>query len=137
MTALRHATTNYRAVKPILDSIDRNGGYISIENEPYTRLAAERLGWNDYKGRPVYYIAHYSEMNGDLMADPCVEFSVDHETGAIEPQNYRNDYMGRFDEVYIEKDGKTLYSQRLRVSLDEFMHTWLRNIKEQGFIAKL
>lgn len=137
MTTLRHATTNYREIKPLLDAIDSKDGYISIENEPYIRLAGERLEWYDYKGRPVYYIAHYSEMNGDLMVDPCVEFAVDHEAGTVEPLNYRNDYMGKFDEVYIERDGKTLYSQRLRVSIDDFLWHWLKNIKEQGFFDKI
>lgn len=27
-----------------------------------------------------------------------------------------------------------MYSQRLRVSLDEFLHIWLKNLKQQGFI---
>lgn len=137
MTKLRRATSNFCRIEPLVDAADRRDGYVSIVNEPYTRLVVERLGWNDYKGRPVYYIAHYSEMNGDLMADPCIEFSIDYKAGTIEPQNYRNDYLGKFDEVYIERDGKTLYSQRLRVSLDKFMYQWLKNIKEQGFFEKI
>lgn len=114
MTELKHAKQNYQDLRPILEALSRHDFHISVENEPYTRLAAEYLYFSDYKGRPVYYIAHYSTQNGDLMADPEIEFAV--------------------DEVYKDVDGQMMYSQRLRVSLDAFLHTWLKNLKRQGFI---
>ena len=50
---------------------------------------------------------------------------------------WRNDYLGRLDEVYKHNAaGQLLYSQRLRTSLDEFLWMWLKNIKEQGFDPK-
>ena len=82
----------------------------------------------------MYYIAHYSEQNGDLMADPEIEFAVDEDAQTIEPVLFRNDYTGSYDEVYKEVNGQMMYSQRLRVSLDEFLHIWLKNLKQQGFI---
>lgn len=78
--------------------------------------------------------AHYSEQNGDLMADPEIEFAVDEAEQTIEPVLFRNDYTGSYDEVYKEVDGQMMYSQRLRVNLDEFLHIWLKNLKQQGFI---
>lgn len=83
---------------------------------------------------PVYYIAHYSELNDDLMADPEIEFAVDEAAQTIEPVLFRNDYTGSYDEVYKDVDGQMMYSQRLRVSLDEFLHIWLKNLNQQGFI---
>lgn len=134
MTELKHAKQNYQDLRPILEALSRHDFHISVENEPYTRLAAEFLYFSDYKGRPVYYIAHYSTQNGDLMADPEIEFAVDEAAQTVEPVLFRNDYTGSYDEVYKEVDGQMMYSQRLRVSLDAFLHTWLKNLKRQGFI---
>ena len=134
MTELKHAKQNYRDLRPILEALSRHDFHISVENEPYTRRVAEFLYFSDYKGRPVYYIAHYSTQNGDLMADPEIEFAVDEAAQTVEPVLFRNDYAGRYDEVYKDVDGQMMYSQHLRVSLDEFLHTWLKNLKRQGFI---
>jgi hypothetical protein len=134
MTELKHAKQNYQDLRPILEALPRHDFHISVENEPYTRLAAEFLYFSDYKGRPVYYIAHYSEQNGNLMADPEIEFAVDEAEQTIEPVLFCNDYTGSYDEVYKEVDGQMMYSQRLRVNLDEFLHIWLKNLKQQGFI---
>lgn len=134
MTELKHAKQNYQDLRPILGALSRSDNHISVENEPYTRLAAEYLYFRDYKGRPVYYIAHYSTQNGDLMADPEIEFAVDEAAQTVEPVLFHNDYTGSYDEVYKEVNGQMMYSQRLRVSLDEFLHIWLKNLKRQGFI---
>lgn len=134
MTDLKYAKKNYQDLRPILEALSRHDFHISVENEPYTRFVAEWLYYKDYKGRPVYYIAHYSEQNGDLMADPEIEFSIDEISQTVEPIIFRNDYAGRFDEVYREIGGKVMYSKSLRISLDSFLHTWLRNLKHQGFI---
>ena len=134
MTELKHAKQNYQDLRPVLEALSRHDFHISVENEPYTRLAAEFLYFSDYKGRPVYYIAHYSELNGDLMADPEIEFAVDEAEQPREPILFRNDYAGRYEEVYREVDGQLMYSQRLRANLDEFLHIWLQNLKRQGFI---
>ena len=134
MEKLKFAKQNYSEMRPILDALKRRDNHISVENEPYTRFAAECLCFTDYKDRPVYYIAHYSEQNGDLMADPEIEFAVDEAAQTIEPRLYRSDYAGRYDEVYKEKNGDLMYSRRLRASLDDALHYWLANLRRQGFI---
>ena len=131
----KHATTNYKAVKPFLDFTDAHGGHYHFTSEGYMDLVIENLGFNDYEGRAVYSLTHYGELNGDLMCDPDMTIAVDNITGRIIPRTYRQDYLGFFQEVFINKDGKQLYSHRLLVDLDEFLYMWLKNIKDQGFKA--
>ena len=47
---------------------------------------------------------------------------------------FQNDFMGMYQEVYRQDEAGTwFYSQRLRIDLDEFLWSWLKNIKEQGY----
>lgn len=133
MKDTKHSGTNYKMVIPFLRVVDRFGGWREFKASGYMNLSIENLQYTDRKGNPVYSMAHYGEQNGDLMADPEMTFSVDRNSGRIEPLTYRNDYMGRYDEVYIQRDGQWLYSKRLRTSLDDFLWMWLKNIGEQGF----
>lgn len=137
MNAPKHATTNYKALRPFLDAL-ADTEYLRIENEPYERLCIESLGYADYKGRPVYSMAHYYEQNGDLMADPDLTFSVDIEAGAIWPQTYQQDDLGLYQEVFkYTPDGRHLYSRSLLCSLDDFLWHWTKNLKAQGFYTAL
>ncbi len=134
MTELKYAKQNYKDLQPIFSALRRNDFYIKVENEPYTRFAAEFLCYGDHKGRPVFYIAHTFVQNGDLMFDPEVRFSIDEAEQTVEPLSFRNDCAGSYEEVYKEIDGKLMYSQRRRAELDDFLHKWLINLKHQGFI---
>ena len=137
MNKLRHATTNYKALHPFIAGMDDENNYRKFTSGEYMPLVIEWIYCNDYKGRPIFSLAHYGEQNGDLMRDPEMTISIDFEAGTIEPMTWRNDYLGRLDEVYKRNAaGQLLYSQRLRTSLDEFLWMWLTNIKEQGFDPK-
>lgn len=138
MRATKHGTTNYKMLLPYLKALDEKTcddgtSWLRFTAAGYMDLSMESLGYTDYRGLPVYYMAHYGEQNGDLMADPCIEFSVDREKGVIHPLNYRNDYMGLYQEVYRTRNGQRLYSPSLRTSLDDFLWHWLKNIEDQGF----
>lgn len=138
MNNTKHGTTNFRMLKPFLDVLtaaaDECGmSWRRFTADGYMDLSMEMLGYTDHKGRPVFYMAHFGEQNGDLMADPSMDFSVDFDAGTIEPLTFRNDYLGVFDQVYITRDGQQLYSKRLRSELDDFLWHWLQNIQEQGF----
>ncbi len=135
LKAPKHATTNFRAILPYLNAADKNEGHIKLESSGYMPLVVENLYFTDFDGREVYSISHYGEQNGDLMADPDMEIAVDKEKGTVYPRTFRNDYMGIMQEVFIFKNGKTLYSHRLLTDLDDFLWHWLKNIKDQGFVA--
>ena len=132
----KHSKTNFKALKPFLDVVDKNEGHRHFKAGGYMDLVIENLYFSDYAGRPVYSISHYGEQNGDLMADPDMEIAVDLDACKIVPRTYRNDYMGIMQEVFVFKNGKTLYSERLLTDLDGFLWQWLRNIEQQGFKAE-
>ena len=131
MKPTKHATTNYRMIRPLIDGLD-GGTHRRYEAPGFMPLVVESLYQDD--GATVYSLTHYGEQNGDAMRDPDMELKIDHAAGTVEPLTFRNDYMGIFQEVYISRNGQRLYSPRLRTDLDNFLWHWLQNIKEQGYL---
>ena len=129
----KHDTTNYKALKPFFEAVDKAGGHAHFTAPGYMDLVIEKLWYSDIYVNPVYSVAHYGEQNGDLMRDPDMELSVDDSEKRIMPLTWRNDYVGRFDQVFIKRNGKNLFSQRLLTDLDHFLWMWGKNIIEQGF----
>lgn len=142
MNPTKHGRTNFKALRPYISDMAPEAS-TRRDHKRYTApgfmpLVFEYLHYSDYKGRPVYSMAHYGEQNGDAMRDPDLTFSVDWDGEIIEPQTYQNDYLGLYQEVYRQNDqGQTMYSKRLRTDLDEFLWQWLHNIKKQGYIFSL
>ena len=137
MKPTKHATTNYRMIRPFLSAVDSSeDGHVRFLAGGYMPLVVENLGYT-FRGAAVYSITHYGEQNGDAMRDPDMELAINHEAGTVEPLTFRNDYMGMYQEVYKrDNDGRLLYSPRLRTSLDDFLWQWLKNIIEQGFTPR-
>lgn len=135
MKAPRYASCNFRNILPYLAAADGHDGYVKLESSGYMPLVIENLGYTDYDGNPVYCMAHYGEMNGDAMADPDLTFAVDFGNGTVFPLTFQNDYMGTYQEVFIEDENgnPTKYRPRLLHSLDDFLRQWLKNIEHQGF----
>lgn len=69
-------------------------------------------------------MAHNYVLNGDLMADPDVEFIVDKDKELLLPQTYQQDNL-QFYEV-----ADTPLKQN---ELNQFMNQWLKNIPEQKY----
>lgn len=128
----KHCTTNYKLVKPYVDLVNSHEGYLKFKSEGFMDLSIEKLYYNDVYGNSVYSIAHYGVQNGDLMADPEITFSITSD-GRLIPQTFRNDYVGVYQEVFQERNGRMLYSQSLLRELDDFMWHWFQNLAEQGF----
>jgi len=145
MTKTRHGHTNFEGLQQFIsDMLPRKiheGPPVShkrYQAAGFMPLVFERLYYTDYKGRQVYSMTHYGEQNGDAMRDPDLTFSVDMDAKTIEPQTFQNDYLGLYQEVYKQDEqGRTLYSQRLRSSLDEFLWQWLKNIEQQGYTEEV
>lgn len=133
MKKTKHGTTNYKELKPFIDTADKNDGYAKFTAEGFMDLTLEKLYYTDYEGNPVYSLAHYGIQNGDLMADPEVTFSINHETGNLMPLSYQNDYMAIYQQIFKQKDNKTLYNPRWLIDVDEFLYLWRKNIIAQGF----
>ena len=134
MNPTKHATTNYRMIRPFLDVVDASPEQSRrFLSGAYMPLCVEYLGYTFHGGK-VYSIAHYGEQNGDLMRDPDMTISVDNKAGTVDPLTWRNDYMCKYSEVYDTDDnGSEVYRPRLRSDLDRFLWQWLKNIQEQKF----
>ena len=133
MKNTKHATTNYKALKPFIEVADKNDGYAKFTAAGYMDLVIENLYYTDFEGNPVYSMSHYGEQNGDLMCDPDMTFSINDKTGSIRPMSFQNDYMGLYQRVFKTQNGKTLYNPRLLADLDSFLWQWWQNIINQGF----
>lgn len=130
MKPTKHATTNYRNLEKFIHAVDATENHaIKLHSGGYMPLSIERIGF--IQRRAVYSIAHYGQLNGDLMADPEMTIVVDTELRTIEPLSFRNDYMGLSQEVYC--DNGRQYRPRLRTDLDDFLWHWIKNIIDQGF----
>lgn len=131
MKNTRHATTNYRMLLPFIQTADENGGYSQFRSEGYMPLSIEYLHYLDYFGDEVYAMSHTGIMNGDLMRDPEITFSVNHEKKTIRPLTFRNDYaFGYYVECF--ESARLYYPKRL-TDTDNFLNMWLKNLDDQGF----
>jgi hypothetical protein len=79
----------------------------------------------------VYYLAHYGEQNGDLMADPEMHF-LQLRNGEYYPAMYRNDFLGvTRQSLNIREDGKASITPREQADQAHFANSWLKNIRQQ------
>lgn len=124
---MRYGKSNYTALKPFIEATDNNDFHATFTADGFMDLTIEKLYYTDPQGNDVYSISHYDTLNGDLMSDPDIEFSVGQ--GEINPLSFRNDFMGYMQRVYKEGTADT----RAAREIDDFLHLWLKNIKAQGF----
>ena len=111
---------------------------VRIRVDGYMPLSIEAIG-TSADGNRLISICHYGQQNGDLMRDPEMVFELftHGEASAAEPLSFQNDYMGLFQEVYRYDDTgkKTHVKTRLKAELKSFARTWLKNLKDQGFLG--
>ncbi len=98
--------------------LDKEIDYISMKQEDFDDLVLEYIGEGEYS------LAHYSELNGDMMRSPEITFKV--EEKEIVPTSYLDDYTA----TYIEVEDKT--DKDYNGILDIFK-TWLKNIAIQFY----
>jgi hypothetical protein len=128
-------------MQTILRILQRAGGYrpslyLKIENPPYMALVIEGAPGIGPAGLPALSVAHYGEMNGDLMRDPEMCFELVKPLGcesSPNPYYWRNDYVdiecwSRFilREQYVVRP--TMHTQH-----GIFATKWDGNLKLQGF----
>jgi hypothetical protein len=85
-------------------------------------------------GLPVVSVAHYGELNGDLMRDPemCFEFGF---AGSphLNPFYYRNDYVGVEQWSRFITEDRYVCHMQLHAEQEQFARLWDRNLRQQGF----
>lgn len=82
--------------------------------------------YKDDAGRVVIGLAHYYEMNGDLVPDPSMEVRIDRTAKTAEALSFQD--AQNYHEVY---DGERPSIARQH-SLNTFLSMWLNNMKSQG-----
>lgn len=92
----------------------------------YVPLSVECIGPNQYS------LAHYIEMNGDLVADPEMVFWRAPATGEFFPL-YLRQVLGESTSATVTEDGTGWLAadRRLQVQHAAFADMWLRNIARQ------
>jgi len=103
--------------------------YIKVENEPYMALHIDKIRMEG--NNHIISIAHNGEQNGDNMADPDMELRILPDVKMVEALTYQNDFMHVYQQVYSE-DGKQ-FNPKLKISMNNFLGTWLNNLLKQGF----
>ncbi len=107
--------------------IDGDWSYLKLEAKPYMALSIDKLSTAS-DGLINLALAHNSKQNGDVMADPDMEFAYipasANRPSRMAGLHYQNDYMGAYKTV---DQGNTNQKE-----LDNFAGTWLSNLLEQG-----
>ena len=112
-----------------------NEGYIKIENNTdFMAVCIERLDETMFGvHRAVNYsIAHYVELNGDLMADPEMTFVFLPDLKMVYPSSFKNDYAGVYKESLFKND-EGVWKIWKEEQEDEalFCEDWFNNIQGQ------
>lgn len=105
--------------------LSKTEGHTRVDNEPYQRLCIEAISDNTIS------VAHYYEMNGDLVPDPDMVFLV--ENGNWYPISFQNQ-MKYEDAVKYDGNGQIIAIMNNIRSMVLFSQMWAKNIKEQGFL---
>ncbi len=117
---------NFARLEAIAPHImDKRYRHATLSADSFMDLSIEWIGDNRLA------IAHYGKQNGDLMADPDMELIVDFDKKEVLPATYQNDYLGVYQEVYLENNQ---WSPKLSRELTSFLNTWLRNLEFQGHV---
>lgn len=131
----RHAAENYQRLSPFIAAVDalEDKSFI-FHAEGFMPLAIEYIYRRE--GIPVFSMMHYYRLNGDLMRDPEMTFTVDHDGRKIIPLTFQQDgvateeYGTLYQNVFPQPG---MFSPKLLTDLDSFLSTWTSNIISQGF----
>ncbi len=97
------------------------------QSTSFMAAVVETFGQTD-QGYDLISVAHYYEMNGDLVPDPEMVFV--HQEDQFYPVYFRNAMIEQFavKPSYYRYDR---FIPSLQASLTSFANTWMRNIQEQ------
>ncbi|MFZ6862804.1 DUF1249 domain-containing protein [Undibacterium sp. Ji67W] len=117
------------AVAPCLLAINSHGksevvGMMSLNLDILTRTPSKLI---------IALSHYYKHPSGDMIPDPDMMIEVFPDKNVAEALTYQDAYI--ITEVY--GDGGCLIDNTERRSLNEFLHTWLGNLIEQGHSIRL
>lgn len=107
--------------------IDGDWSYLKLKSSGYMALSIDKLSTAS-DGLINLALAHNSIQNGDVMADPDMEFAYipasANRPSRMAGLHFQNDYAGAYQTV--ERGNTT------QKALDSFAGTWLSNLLDQG-----
>jgi hypothetical protein len=123
-----------------LDALRARAIRIGPPSAGLMRLCIELVGTGP-NGLPLISVAHYYELNGDLVADPEMTFEAPADdgptgwrSGSWSPVTFEMPGMGIYRRaVWRDESGQVWVDRRERADQRSFSRTWGRNIGEQGF----
>lgn len=119
-----HAHGNYISLCALVpEIINGDKEHARFESEPFMPLVIEKIGENRIS------MTHYYKQNGDLMADPDMEFELDVENECIYACTFQQDALAYYRSVNSENG----FDVNLAKDLDSFAATWFSNILAQGY----
>jgi hypothetical protein len=113
---------------------DQNNGHVKIRNnDSFMAVSVERLYDFHFGGHSatMYSIAHYGELNGDLMSDPEMTFIYISELKKVYPCSFTNHYAGEYRETIFQEKETWKIDKRNQADQADFANVWMVNIKEQ------
>lgn len=104
--------------------------YLRLELAGFDRLVLENIGWQRIS------VAHYFELNGDLVAEPDVVFFTGH-AGQWFPLEITQSLTGWQCYGRLAADGSRIeaYHPTGQADLAEFAEQWAQNLVEQGWLT--
>lgn len=102
---------------------------IRLDMEGFDRLCIERIASN------AVSVAHYFEMNGDLVAEPDIVFFID-EWGEWIPIEITQSMTGWERVAEFSEDGDKIlrYQKDRQGDIASFAEDWAQNIVDQGWL---
>ncbi|MDD2301389.1 MAG: hypothetical protein PHG30_02390, partial [Eubacteriales bacterium] len=122
------AHQNYRAFTKLAPQIlSGESTYLRFTaGEGFMPLSIDRLGDDRVA------ISHTYTQNGDLMADPDMEFVIDRKAKTLSARSFQQDGTGTYQCVSDENDMDEA-DKSLVKSLNSFARTWFEHIQSQGY----
>ena len=118
------AHENYKSLLALAPQIiNEEKDYMRFESEPFMPLTIEKIG----SGRIA--MAHHFIQNGDVMADPDMEFELDVKNECLFARTYQQDSLAYYQTAETDEG----INVNLAKELDDFAKTWFKNIKSQGY----
>jgi hypothetical protein len=118
----------------LVSGMNKISDHKKIANNPsFMAVCIEVI--DETKAGAIISIAHYGELNGDLMRDP--ESTFLRTKNGIFPLSFRQDNLGIDQEVaIIKEDGNIIFQPKQQRDVAVFCSQWMVNIKEQQGIRK-
>lgn len=114
---------NYEQLEKLVpDLLERKTDYVKFFSPGMEPVSMEWIGSNRIA------ISAYYLQNGDMMADPDMEFVVDKKNGTLSARTFQNDGMGIYQSA--ENYNGQVDNPKLVQDLNSFTHSWLKQIEQ-------